>query len=103
MIDTLANLDIGIAPEYILGLIAVWNIFVFALYAIDKSRAKARRRRISESTLLAVTFLIGSLGALLAMLLLRHKTKTIKFALFVPLLFVLQFVGSLYLYIILFT
>lgn len=50
-------------------LLVVWNLIVFALYAIDKHKARNGARRISEKTLLACTFLLGAAGALLGGLL----------------------------------
>ena len=63
----------------------VWNIFTFALYGIDKRKAKKNRWRISESALIGCAFLMGGVGALLGMSLLRHKTKHLKFKLLIPL------------------
>lgn len=70
--------------------IVVWNIAVFALYAIDKRRAKLGARRIAEKTLLACTFLLGAPGAALGMAVTRHKTRHLKFRILVPLALVLQ-------------
>ena len=68
----------------VLGLLAVWNLITFIMYAVDKSRAKNRGWRIKESTLVLVAFLMGGVGAFCGMTLLRHKTKHIKFTLLVP-------------------
>ncbi len=70
--------------------IAGMNLLAFSLYAADKRRARLHMWRIRESTLLAVTVLGGSLGALLGMHLLRHKTKDPKFYLLVPTFFLLH-------------
>ncbi len=51
-----------------------FNLFVFLIYWWDKEAAKNREGRISESTLLWLAFLGGSLGAVTAQRLLRHKT-----------------------------
>ena len=47
----------------------------FFLYGIDKWKAKRGAWRISEKALLLCGFLCGSVGALAAMQLFRHKTK----------------------------
>ena len=70
--------------------IAAVNLLAFALYAVDKRRARLRMWRIRESTLLLAAALGGSLGALLGMHLLHHKTKHPKFYLLVPTLFLLH-------------
>ncbi|MCL2463050.1 MAG: DUF1294 domain-containing protein [Defluviitaleaceae bacterium] len=68
----------------VLVLIA-WNIVTFSLYGIDKNRAKKRKWRIRESTLILCAFLMGGVGALAGMGFFRHKTKHVKFRILVPL------------------
>jgi len=67
------------------GAIAIWNIMVFGLYAIDKRKAEKSKWRISEATLILCAFIMGGIGALLGMRVLRHKTQKLKFKLSVPL------------------
>ena len=64
------------------------NIAAFAAYGIDKYKAKNNRWRISESFLILLAVLGGSLGALLGMLIWHHKTRKPKFRI-VPFLSVL--------------
>jgi uncharacterized membrane protein YsdA (DUF1294 family) len=59
---------------YLLALLVI-GFVAFLLYAIDKSRAKRRAWRIKESLLLGIGFFGGAAGALLAMRVIRHKTK----------------------------
>lgn len=66
---------------------SLWNIIVIFLYAIDKQRAKRRGWRISESTLVLSAFFLGSIGAMLGMILFNHKTSKMKFRLLIPLAF----------------
>jgi uncharacterized membrane protein YsdA (DUF1294 family) len=54
---------------------ALISLLTFLVWAYDKLQARLHRRRISERTLLTLTFLGGSYGAALALLLLRHKTR----------------------------
>ncbi len=54
---------------------AAMSVFALLLYGIDKLRAKLHAWRIRESVLLGITLLGGAVGALLAMLLFRHKTR----------------------------
>lgn len=60
---------------YLIGI----NILTFLLYGLDKYLAKNKRYRISEYSLLVVSFFGGSIGAILGMKVFRHKTKKISF------------------------
>ena len=53
----------------------VINILTFAVYGIDKWKAKQGSWRISEATLLMLAVIGGTIGALLGMQVWRHKTK----------------------------
>ena len=72
----------------------IWNAAVFALYGIDKRRAKRNRRRFRESTLLLAAALMGGLGAWLGMYTFRHKTRHIKFRIGVPLLLIVNIAAA---------
>lgn len=54
--------------------LGLFNTVVFGIYGYDKWLAIRQKRRISEFTLLILTLLAGSVGALLGMLVFRHKT-----------------------------
>lgn len=79
----------------LLLLIAV-NLASFALYGLDKVKAKRGLWRIRESTLLLVAALGGSLGALLGMELFRHKTKHWSFKILIPLFLLLHMALGVY-------
>ncbi len=69
------------------------NALGFLLFALDKGFARRKQWRIPEATLLLISALFGSLGALLAMLLFRHKTNAKRhpaFALGVPIMVIVQ-------------
>ncbi len=59
----------------VLAVYAVVSVVAFAFYASDKKKAKAGAWRVPEKVLLGLGFLGGSIGALLGMHMLRHKTK----------------------------
>ena len=63
--------------------VGAMSLMAFFLYGLDKRRAKRDGRRIPELTLLTFAALGGGLGALLGMLLFRHKTNFARKAHFV--------------------
>lgn len=89
--------DLTMMKLFILYLIAI-NLVTFIVYAKDKRKAKKGTWRTPESTLLLLAAIGGTIGALLAMYLLRHKTKHKKFFIGVPALLVLQLIVAFYLY-----
>lgn len=66
------------------------NLLSFIAFGMDKRRAKKGAWRIPEATLLAWAIMGGSVGSGLGMLVFRHKTKHIKFALGIPLILAVQ-------------
>ncbi len=64
--------------------VGVWNLIVFSMYGYDKLCAIKGYDRISEFTLLFLAFAFGGVGALLGMVLWRHKTLKIKFKWSIP-------------------
>lgn len=75
----------------------VINFVSFAAFAIDKINACEGRSRIRIITLLGLAFAGGSLGAILGMYILRHKTRVDYFTVGVPLIMVMQAVVVFYL------
>ena len=84
--------------KWVLSILAAVNLLAFALYGVDKVKAKKGAWRIPEATLLLVAFLGGSLGALLGMELFRHKTKHAKFKVLVPLFLILHIALGVYMF-----
>ena len=68
------------------------NILSFLLFGIDKQKAIKKKYRISEFTLLLISFLGGSIGSLLGMIIFHHKTKKIKFILLIPLFLIINII-----------
>ena len=84
--------------KYFLLYLLLINAAGFALMLIDKYRAKKKMWRISEATLLSVAAIGGSLGSLLGMYAVRHKTRHVKFTLGIPLLLAAQIALLLWLH-----
>jgi uncharacterized membrane protein YsdA (DUF1294 family) len=66
------------------------QIIAIAVTVSDKKRSIKRRRRISENSLMLVAILGGSVSMYITMIFIRHKTKHLKFMLFLPLITVVQ-------------
>ena len=77
--------------------LVIINFVSFAAFALDKINAIEGRSRIRIITLLGIAFLGGSLGAILAMYILRHKTKIDYFTVGIPLIMLMQAVVIFYL------
>lgn len=96
---------LGFFAMYVLFLLFM-SLVVFAMYGIDKRRAKRGEWRISEKALLSLGVLGGAAGGLLGMKFFRHKTKhtyfwvinTLALILQIALPFVLVFMGGWYFY-----
>ena len=76
--------------KYLLYYLLIINAIAFVLMMADKQKAKKRKWRIPEATLMGTAALGGSIGAWLGMQIFRHKTKHIKFTLGIPLIFAAQ-------------
>ncbi len=83
--------------KYFLLYLLLINAVGFALMLIDKWKAKHNRWRIKEATLMTVAALGGSVGSLLGMYTVRHKTKHLKFTVGIPLILVAQIFAAIYL------
>lgn len=67
-----------------IGVYLAMSVVTLTAFALDKRRAKRGEWRIPEKTLLVMALCCGWPGALAAMRLVRHKTKTRKFVVGVP-------------------
>ena len=94
------------------GIIMIYKIALAYIVAIsiisiivccyDKIAAKhMTKHRTRESTLLLLSALGGSVAMLATMLIIRHKTKHVKFMLGIPLMILLQAAAVIALFILL--
>ena len=58
----------------------VVNLIAFAAFGLDKAKAQAGSRRISEASLLQLAFLGGTIGAYAGRAAFRHKTRKQPFS-----------------------
>ena len=79
--------------------LAAINLVTFAVYGIDKAKAKRGTWRVPEKTLFLLPLLGGSLGALLGMRVFRHKTKHWYFVWGIPLILLAQLALAVWLYV----
>ena len=77
--------------RYLIVYLAAINLLTFCVYGADKRRAKIPgARRVPEKTLFALALLLGSPGALLGMLVFRHKTRHWYFRFGIPAILLAQ-------------
>ncbi|KQZ29534.1 hypothetical protein ASD50_01920 [Mesorhizobium sp. Root552] len=80
-------------PQLVFVLLAV-NCAAFVAFWWDKRLAEAGARRISERTLLGLALVGGSLGAISAQQIFRHKTRKEPFRSLLYLIVLLQIVAG---------
>ncbi|MBB6715995.1 DUF1294 domain-containing protein [Clostridium gasigenes] len=69
---------------------SIINLVGFLLMLVDKRRAIKHEWRISELNLFIVSIIGGSIGSYLGMYCFRHKTKSLKFTLGIPIIILIQ-------------
>lgn len=94
---TFAFWDFFSKYKILLIYLVVINFITLVAFAIDKINACEGRSRIRIVTLLGLAFIGGSVGALAAMYLFRHKTQKDYFAVGVPLIIITQVIVIFYL------
>lgn len=70
--------------------LAIINLIAVCFTISDKRRAIRHKWRVPESSLLLLSVLGGSVGMLVAMRLIRHKTQRKKFMIGIPAIIFLQ-------------
>lgn len=86
--------------KLILLYLLIINAAGFLSMLLDKHKAKKNAWRIPERTLLAIACFGGSIGSILGMQLLRHKTRHLKFSLGLPLILAVQMVAATWLLVL---
>lgn len=74
------------AMKPFLFLLLFLNIVTFTIFGIDKLLARFNRNRISEKTLLTFVIMGGSVGAVFAQKLFRHKTRKFRYRVWIILI-----------------
>ena len=70
--------------QFFIPYLLIINAAGFLVMLADKQYARKNLWRIPEATLLAVAVVGGSIGMLIGMYTVRHKTRHLKFTLGVP-------------------
>ncbi len=84
--------------KYLLMYLLIINAAGFLLMLVDKWKARHGRWRIPEATLMGIAALGGSVGSLLGMYTVRHKTKHIKFTVGIPVILIAQIFLAIYIF-----
>lgn len=79
-----------------LGYLILLNAAAFFIMLADKQRARKKKWRIPESTLITLALIGGSPGIWAGMYAFRHKTRHLKFTLGVPLILALQLLALVF-------
>ena len=87
------------AVTYLLVLMAVMSVFLFAMMGLDKAKARRGKWRVSEKALFVFALLGGAPGGTAGMFLFRHKTRHWYFRLGFPLLAAAQLALLAWLYL----
>lgn len=74
------------------------NIATLLVFLIDKLKAKNDSWRIRENTLLLLSILGGSSGALLGMVLCKHKINKLKFTIVIPVIFIIHRILEIFIF-----
>ena len=83
--------------KYLYLYLLIINAVGFLLMLVDKYKARNGLWRIPEATLMGVAALGGSLGSLIGMYLVRHKTQHPKFTVGIPVILVIQIILAFWL------
>ena len=80
-----------VSPMNVVVWLTAVNLAAFAAFGIDKAKARAGERRISEANLLMLAWLGGTVGAFAGRSLFRHKTRKQPFSSILQIIGIVQF------------
>lgn len=87
MVDT--GVKIFTIQNIIIYLLII-NVIAFLAMWVDKRKAEKGKWRISETTLLMLAVLGGSIGGMIGMYTFRHKTKKKRFTIGMPAILIIE-------------
>ncbi|MCL2672004.1 MAG: DUF1294 domain-containing protein [Clostridiales bacterium] len=74
----------------ILFLVVAMSVITFWVFYLDRRRARHRQSRIPDLVLILLALCGGSIGAILAMAILKVKTRNPQFLVGLPLIFLVE-------------
>lgn len=77
-------------------LFIIVNVLSYLFMHMDKNNSRNGRKRISEASLLTLAVIGGSIGMLVSMYVLHHKTRKKKFKFGVPAILLAQILLIIY-------
>ena len=82
-------------PSILFYLVLI-NLITFIIFAVDKWKARKNRFRIKEAVLFLLCFLGGTIGGIIGVHALHHKTTRQAFVVGIPLILLVQVVTVIY-------
>ena len=80
----------------LIGYLLLMNAAGFVLMLSDKQKARKKKWRIPESTLLTIAAVGGSLGIYAGMCVFQHKTRHTKFSVGIPVLLSIHILAGIF-------
>lgn len=88
--------------KYVLIYFVILNLVGYLSMVIDKYKAKKNLWRIPEGTLILIALFGGSIGSLIGMYHVRHKTKKMKFTIGIPTILITEICILVYVLVVYF-
>ena len=78
--------------EFLIAYLICISLCAVVVTIVDKLSAIAQKRRVPERTLMTLSLIGGSVAMIITMLIIRHKTRKLKFMIGIPAIILLQLV-----------